>query len=111
MTRPLVSICKRCEDEDERDAGRGELLFESVKELRKKLGLKDVFELEAVKCLGLCRSPCNVMFEGDKRSTYTRTQVHAVLEPMAVVQAARAYAALSPGEELSERRLPGLSAD
>jgi len=30
---------------------------------------------------------------------------------MAVIQAARAYAALSPGEELSERKLPGLSAD
>jgi predicted metal-binding protein len=111
MSLPLVSICRRCEDEDERDAGNGELLYESVKALRKKLGLKDVFDLEAVKCLGLCRSPCNVMFEGPKRSTYTRTQVHATLEPMAVIQAARAYAALSPGEELSERKLPGLSAD
>jgi predicted metal-binding protein len=111
MNRPVVSICRRCEDEDERDAGNGELLFESVKALRKQLGLKELFDLESVKCLGLCRSPCNVMFEGDKRSTYTRTQVHAKLEPMAVVQAARAYAALAPGEELSERKLPGLSAD
>ena len=106
-----VSICRRCEDEDERDSGNGELLFEKVKALRKALGLKDVFELEAVKCHGLCRSPCNVVFEGPKRSTYTRTQVHATLEAEAVVQAARAYAALKPGEELHERRLPGLSAD
>jgi predicted metal-binding protein len=106
-----VSICRRCEDEDERDSGNGELLHEKVKELRKALGLKDVFDLEAVKCLGMCRSPCNVVFEGPKRSTYTRTGVHATLEAEAVVQAARAYAALKPGEELSERRLPGLSAD
>ena len=109
--RVLVSICKRCEDEDERDSGNGELLHARVKELRKALGLKDVFDLEAVKCFGMCRSPCNVVFEGEKRSTYTRTQVHATLEAEAVVQAARAYAALSPGEELPERRLPGLSAD
>ena len=111
MSRPLVSICRRCEDEDERDAGDGERLYEQVKALRKELGLKDVFDLEGVKCLGLCRSPCNVVFEGSKRSTYTRTQVHAVLEAEAVVQAAKAYAALEPGEELTERKLPGLSAD
>ena len=109
MSRPLVSICRRCEDDDERDAGNGERLYGQVKALRKKLGLKDVFELEGVRCLGLCRSPCNVQFEGPRRSTYLRTQVHAVLEAEAVVQAARAYAALKPGEELSERRLPGLS--
>lgn len=106
---PLISICRRCEDDDGHDAGNGELLYEQVKALRKKLGLKDVFDVEGVRCLGLCRSPCNVMFEGKKRSTYVRTQVHAVLEAEAVVQAARAYAALEPGEELSERRLPGLS--
>ncbi|MFZ5438493.1 MAG: DUF1636 family protein [Myxococcota bacterium] len=111
MSRPLVTICRRCEDDDGREAGDGERLFEAVKKLRKELDLKDVFELEGVKCLGSCRSPCNVVFEGSKRSTYTRTQVHAVLEAEAVVRAARAYAALGPGEELSERKLPGLSAD
>ncbi len=57
----------------------------------------------------MCRSPCNVMFEGKKRSTYVRTQVHAQHEAEAVVLAARAYAALEPGEELPERRLHGLS--
>ena len=87
----------------------GEQLYQEVKALRKALGLKDVFELEGVRCLGLCRSPCNVMFEGKKRSTYVRTEVHPTQEAAAVVQAARAYAALQPGEELSERRLPGLS--
>ena len=105
MKPPLISICRRCE---EGEAGDGEALYQRVKSLRKKLGLKEVFELEGVKCLGLCRSPCNVQFEGSKRSTYLRTQVHAVLEAEAVVQAARAYAALEPGEELSERKLPGL---
>ena len=109
MKPPLISICRRCEDDDEREACDGEALYQAVKALRKKLGLKEVFELEGVKCLGLCRSPCNVMFEGSKRSTYLRTQVHAVLEAETVVQAARAYAALEPGEELSERKLPGLS--
>ena len=51
------------------------------------------------------------MFEGKKRSTYTRTEVHAVKEVEAVVEAARAYALLEPGEELPERLLPGVSAD
>ena len=108
---PLVSICTRCEDEHESEAGRGERLYDEVKALRKKLGLKDVFDLEDSKCLGLCDSPCNVVFEGKKRSTYTRTKVHAVLEAEAVVRAAKAYADLEPGEELTERQLPGLSAD
>ena len=109
MSRPLISICRRCEDDDERDAGNGELLYQEVKALRKKLDLKEVFELDGVKCLGMCRSPCNVMFEGKKRSTYVRTQVHATHEAEAVVQAACAYARLEPGEELTERKLPGLS--
>jgi predicted metal-binding protein len=107
MSRPLLSICRRCEDDDGREVG--ELLYQRVKALRKQLGLKVVFELDGVKCLGLCRSPCNVMFEGKKRSTYVRTQVHPTHEAEALVQAARAYAALEPGEEMSERRLPGLS--
>ena len=106
---PLISICRRCEDDDESEAGNGERLYQEVKALRKKLGLKEVFDVEGVKCLGMCRSPCNVMFEGKKRSTYVRTQVHAIEEAAAVVLAARAYAALEPGEELSERTLPGLS--
>ena len=106
---PLISICRRCEDDDESEAGNGELLYQEVKALRKKLGLKEVFDVEGVRCLGMCRSPCNVMFEGKKRSTYVRTQVHAVHEAEVVVQAARAYADLEPGEELPERRLPGLS--
>lgn len=110
MSRPpLISICRRCEDDDEREEGNGERLYQEVKALRKQQGLKDVFDLEGTDCLGLCRSPCNVMFEGKKRSTYLRTQVHAVLEAAAVVEAACAYAALRPGEELSERKLPGLS--
>ena len=46
---------------------------------------------------------------GKKRSTYVRTQVHAIHEAKAVVLAARAYAELEPGEELPERRLPGVS--
>ncbi len=109
MRRPTVFICVRCDDE--RKAGDGEALYAGVKALRKRMGLKPVFAVEGVKCLGLCRSPCNVMFEGDKRSTYTRTEVHAAREVEAVVQAARAYAALQPGEELPERSLPGLPAD
>lgn len=108
---PLVSICTRCEDDDDTDAGRGELLYDNVKALRKKLGLKELFDVERVKCMSLCDTPCNVMFEGKKRSTYTRTRVHAVREVEAVVFAARAYAELEPGEELPERKLPGIHAD
>ncbi len=41
MSRPpLISICRRCEDDDEKDAGNGELLYQEVRALRKKLGLK-----------------------------------------------------------------------
>lgn len=105
MSRPVVSICRRCEDDDGREVG--EALYQGVKKLRKALGLKEVFKLDDAKCLGLCRSPCNVVFEGAKRSTLTRTEVHP-REAEAVVQAACAYA---EGQHLTERKLPGLSAD
>jgi predicted metal-binding protein len=112
MGRPTVTICRRCEpDEVESDAQTGEALFQAVKALRKARGLKPLFKVEGIKCLGLCRQACNVVFEGKKRSTYTRSEVSAVRDVEAVVAAAVAYAKLAPGEELPERRLPGVSAD
>lgn len=107
MGRPTVSICTRCDDDTK--SGDGERLFERVKKLRKELALKDVFDLEEARCLGLCGSPCNVLFEGKKRSTYLRTQVHGKKEVEAVVRAACAYAALEPGQELPERLWPGVA--
>ena len=87
------------------------MLYQSVKALRRERGLKPLFALEGVSCLKLCDSPCNVMLEGSKRSTYTRTEVNAVAEVELVVQAACDYARLERGQELPERRLPGVSAD
>ncbi len=108
MGKPLVSICVRC---DEGKGAEGEKLYERVKKLRKRLGLKALFDVEDVRCLSLCDAPCNVLFEGKKRSTYTRTEVHSGKDALTVVQAATAYALLEPGEELPERLLPGVSAD
>lgn len=107
-SKPLISICVRC---DEGRGERGEDLYDAVKKLRKQLGYKPLFDVDAVKCLSLCDSPCNVMFEGKKRSTYTRTEVNSDDDAEAVVKAARAYAELEPGEELPERLLPGVDAD
>lgn len=108
MGRPTVSICVRCDDGR---AGDGAALFKRVKKLRKQRGLKEHFAVDEVRCLGLCGAGCVVQFEGKKRSTYLRAQVHAEREPEAVVEAALAYAALEPGEELPERRLPGQAGD
>ncbi|MDX2012335.1 MAG: DUF1636 family protein [Myxococcaceae bacterium] len=111
MGRPTLTICRRCEPDDADDeAQTGEALFQAVKALRKARGLKPVFKVEGSKCLGLCRQACNLVFEGKKRSTYTRSQV-AARDAETVVVAAVAYAKLAPGEELPERRLPGVSAD
>jgi predicted metal-binding protein len=104
MSRPTVTICTRC---DEGKSGDGDRLYERIRKLRKELDLKEVFELDEVQCLGLCDSPCNVMFEGKKRSTYVRTNLHAKRDAEAVVKAACAYAELEPGQELPERLLPG----
>ncbi|MCU0701116.1 MAG: DUF1636 family protein [Myxococcaceae bacterium] len=112
MGRPTLTICRRCEPDDADDETQtGEALFQAVKALRKARGLKPLFKVEGIKCLRLCRQACNLVLEGKKRSTYTRSQVDAVRDVEAVVAAAVAYAKLSPGEELSERRLPGVSAD
>ncbi|MEW5740275.1 MAG: DUF1636 family protein [Myxococcota bacterium] len=111
MSRPTLFICRRCEavTGDERDSG--EALYQAVKALRRERDLKPVFRVEGVKCLGLCDQPCAVEYEGKKRSTYARILVHSRKDVEAVVEAAVAYAALEPGQELSERRLPGESGD
>lgn len=113
MARPVLTICRRCEpdDADGDDALSGEALFQRVKALRKARGLKAVFKLEGVKCLSLWRWGCNAMLEGKKRSTYTRSELHAERDAEALVEAACAYAKLAPGQELPERRLPGVSGD
>jgi predicted metal-binding protein len=97
-----LAICRRCDEDDE--------LYSRVKKLRKKLGYKEIFHLESVRCVRVCESPCNIEYSGDKRSTYTRTEVHQKRDVEAVVQAAVDYAKLSKGEELPERKLPGTAA-
>ena len=99
----MLSICERCEQSK---SSTGESLLEAVKDLRRARELKEVFKVEAVRCLKCCDSPCAVELSGKKRSTYTR--VHLGVDDVAVlVDAAVRYAALAPGEELPERILPG----
>ena len=98
MSRPVLSICTRCDDGDD--------LFDAVKARRKQLDAKDLFKVESVRCLKCCREGIAIEYSGSKRSTYTRVNIkkkHA----HDVVDAAIAYAKLSPGEELRERKLPG----
>lgn len=110
MARPVLTICVRCEPEDGEREG-GEALYERVKALRKARGLKPLFKVEPAKCLHLCRWACSAMFEGKKRSTYLRCELDAGRDAEALVGAAVAYAKLEPGQELTERQLPGTSAD
>lgn len=109
MPRPTLFICRRCETDSDDEAG--EALYQAVKALRRERDLKPVFAVEGVKCLKLCDSGCAIELEGKKRSTYSRIHVDPVRDVEAVVDAAVAYAALEPGQELPERRLPGESAD
>jgi predicted metal-binding protein len=113
MARPVLTICRRCEpDRDQLGEGAtGEALFQAVKALRRARGLKAVFKVKGTKCLQLCRWGLNAELEGKRRSTYTRSELDARRDAEALVDAACAYAALEPGEELPERRLPGVSAD
>ncbi len=112
MGRPTLLICRSCRRKGAAtDAWSGEVLYQAVKALRKERHLKEVFELEGVNCLRLCDTPCNLQLEGKKRSTVTRSEVNALVEPQQVVDAACAYARLEPGEELPDRWLPGVFAD
>ncbi len=115
MARPTLLICRRCEDDDlegrAAEQRLGETLYQNVKALRRARKLKEVFAVEGVKCLHLCDTPCNVQLEGKKRSTLTRSGLNAIDDVEALVNAAVAYADLSPGEELPERLLPGDFAD
>jgi predicted metal-binding protein len=98
LARPVLTICTRCE--------RGDELFERVKRVRKERDLRDVFKVDDVRCLGVCE-PCVIQLEGKKRSTYLRSRVHAKHDAERVVDAACAYAALAPGQELRDREMPG----
>lgn len=111
MPRPTLFICRRCETDSGDEDESGEALYRAVKALRKARDLKPVFAVEGVKCLGWCDQACAVELDGKKRSTYTRVHVSPQRDVAAVVAAACAYAALEPGHELPERRLPGESAD
>jgi len=111
MSRPTLLICRSCQRAGANEAWSGEGLYQAVKALRKERHLKEVFALEGVNCLRLCESPCNVQLEGKKRSTITRSEVNALIEPERLVNAAVAFARLEPGEELPERTLPGVFAD
>lgn len=102
MSRPILFICRGCEG--------GDFLYKRVKALRKAQGLKPVFRLEGVHCLDGCDTPCTAKLKGKKRSTYTRVGLR-VGSASALVDAAKGYAALNPGDELPERALPGESAD
>ena len=103
MSRVLLSVCERCEQSR---SSTGEALLEAVKRLRRERGLKEVFKVEGVRCLKCCDQPCALELSGKKRSTYTRVDV-GIDDAAAVVDAAVLYAALQPGEELTERQLPG----
>lgn len=111
MARPVLTICRSCEPDDAEgdDARSGEALYQRVKALRKARGLKPVFKLEGTKCLKLCRWACSAMLEGKKRSSYVRCELDAERDAEPLVDAAVGYAALEPGQELPERRLPGVS--
>ena len=98
MSRPTLTICTRCDG--------GEALFEAVRERRRDQGLKELFKVEAERCLKCCDGPIAIELSGKKRSTYTRVDVRKK-DADACVAAAAAYAALEPGEELRERDLPG----
>ena len=115
MSRPTLLICRSCTParhaERSGQPWSGEGLYQAVKALRKERHLKEAFDLEGVSCLRLCDTPCNVQLEGQKRSTVTRSRVNALVEAGLLVDAAVAYAKLEPGEELPERKLPGVFAD
>ncbi len=98
VDRPTLYICTRCDG--------GDRLFDDVRACRKARGLKEVFKVDDVSCLKCCDDAIAIEFSGKKRSTYTRINVRKK-DAEHVVDAAVAYAALAPGEELRERDLPG----
>ncbi len=98
MSRPTLTICTRCDG--------GLRLHDDVRALRKERGLKELFKVEAERCMKCCDGPIAIELSGKKRSTYTRTGLHKK-DAALLVDTATAYAALLPGEELPERLLPG----
>ncbi len=106
MARPVLTICRRCERDD--DSGEG--LFQAVKSLRKARGLKPQFKVKGADCLHACRWSIAAEFSGKKRSTYLRVELREA-DAEALVETAREYAALDPAKELPERKLPGTSGD
>lgn len=116
MGRVVLTICRSCRPRKRQKVSdptpyTGEVLYKAVKALRRERGLKEVFAVEKADCLKMCDSPCALEYSGKKRSTYGRIAVNAVTDVVQVVEAAVAYADLTPGRELPERVLPGESDD
>jgi predicted metal-binding protein len=84
----------------------GDDLLSRVRALRKARDLKAMFKIKELRCLDVC-APCVIQLEGNKRSTYLRSHIHAKDDVDRLVTVACAYAALAAGHELSERALPG----
>ena len=112
MKRVVLTICRSCRPRkkwvgEDPASATGDVLFQSVKALRKARGLKESFSVESSDCLDQCRHACAIELSGKKRPTYLRRGVDAVAEASRVVEAAAAYAELGPDESLDEAALPG----
>lgn len=113
VSRPVLSICVRCRTRGRGVGGtsaRGDELADAVRALRKQRALKNLFKVDELDCLSLCDTPCAAQLEGRKRSTITRVGLRPS-DAERLVEAACAYAALEPGQDLPERLLPGEHAD
>lgn len=102
MKRPVLKVCVSCFGDDDRLSG--ERFFKRLKKERKERGLKPLFKLEAVRCLGGCDTPCNAKLKGDGRPTLERTWLHARNDVAALLDAAARYAQGAAPESLA---LPG----
>ncbi|MBX7098844.1 MAG: DUF1636 domain-containing protein [Myxococcaceae bacterium] len=98
MKRPVLKVCVSCFGDDDRLSG--ERFFKRLKKERRERGLKPLFKLEPVRCLGGCDTPCNAKLKAEGRPTFERTWLHAKHDVAALVDAAARYArgaALEPG--------------
>ncbi len=112
MKRVTLTICRSCRPRkkwsgEDPASATGEVLWRSVKAVRRARELKELFAVESSDCLGQCRSACALELSGKKRPTYLRCAVDALTEVSRVVDAAVAYAGLEPGDRLDEWTLPG----
>lgn len=104
MSRPVLKVCVSCTTDEE---WGGQSFFDALKAARKEQGLKPLFKLKAVDCLGGCDTPCNAQLKGEDMPKLDVTWLHGENDVQALLDGACRYVKARGARTHRALELPG----